>query len=256
MNDSSLTVVIPAFNEAATIRDVASRALRQLARVIVVDDGSNDATAVTLDDLPLTLLRNAENQGKAAALWRGMQHALEQGAQAVVTLDADGQHEPEDIPRLMAAHQRDPCAVVIGARLRDKGKIPVARYCANRFANFWIAWAAGTPLADSQSGFRIYPAALLKSVDIAHDKQAGFVFESEILIEAGRRGMPIIAVPIWTIYSSRGRPSYFREVLDTARIVRMVAWRLLSHGLYLNGLVRSLRRDSIGEQAGHVSKRD
>lgn len=248
MNEAGLAAVIPAFNEAATIRDVASRALRQLARVIVVDDGSNDATAATLDDLPLTLLRNAENQGKAAALWRGMQHALAQGVEAVVTLDADGQHEPEDVPRLLAAHRSDPRAMVIGARLHDKSKIPMARYCANRFANFWIAWAAGTPLADSQSGFRIYPAALLKSVDVAHDRSAGFVFESEILIEAGRRGVPIIAVPIRAIYSSHGRASYFREVLDTARIVRMVAWKLLSRGLYLNGLVRSLRRGSIGKQ--------
>lgn len=248
MNEAGLAAVIPAFNEAATIRDVASRALRQLAHVIVVDDGSTDTTAAELEGLPVKLLRNPENQGKAAALWRGMQYALAQGVEAVVTLDADGQHEPEDVPRLLAAHQSDPRAMVIGARLHDRSKIPMARYCANRFANFWIAWAAGVPLADSQSGFRIYPAALLKSVDVAHDRSAGFVFESEILIEAGRRGMLILTVPIRAIYSSHGRASHFRELLDTARIVHMVAWKLLSRGLYLNGLVRSLRRDSIGKQ--------
>lgn len=255
MHEASLAVIIPAFNEAATVRDVASRALRHLARVIVVDDGSNDATAAMLDNLPVTLLRNAENQGKAAALWRGMQYALAQGIEAVVTLDADGQHEPEDITRLIGAHLGNPGAVIVGARLHDRAKIPIVRYCANRFANFWIAWAAGVPLADSQSGFRVYPAALLKNLDIAHDQLASFVFESEILIEAGRRGVPIITVPIRAIYSSHGRSSHFREVLDTARIVRMVARKLLSRGLYLNGLVRSLRRDSIDEQARRMSTR-
>ena len=248
-------VVIPAYNEAATIRDVAIRALRQVPRVIVVDDGSVDGMASELDALPLTLLQNPANLGKAASLWRGMQQALQDGAEGVITLDGDGQHGAEDIPRLIAEFKRHSNAIIIGSRLHDKRNMPTARYCANRFANFWIAWAAGAPLADSQSGYRIYPTALLKSVNIAHDQSAGFVFESEILIEAGQRGVPIITVPIRAIYSSQGRPSHFRKVLDTAHIVRMVAWRLLSRGLYLNGLVRSLRRDSVGEQAGHAPKR-
>ena len=238
-------VVIPAYNEAATIRDVAIRALRQVPRVIVVDDGSVDGTASKLDALPLTLLQNPVNLGKAASLWRGMQQALQDGAEGVITLDGDGQHEAEDIPCLIAESKRYSNAIIIGSRLHDKQNIPTARYCANRFANFWIAWAAGYPIADSQSGFRIYPAQLLRCIHVAHGKAASFVFESEILIEAGRRGVESVAVPVKVIYRNGARPSHFRAVKDIALIVRMVAWKLLSRGMYLPGLARSLRRARV-----------
>jgi glycosyltransferase involved in cell wall biosynthesis len=239
---SEIAVVIPAYNEAATIRDVAVRALAQLPQVIVVDDGSGDGTAVALTGLPVTLLRNPCNLGKAASLWRGMQHAVQGGARAIVTLDGDGQHRPEDIPRLVAAWKRFPDNIVIGSRLHEREKIPVARYRANRFANFWIAWAAGYPIRDSQSGFRLYPAFLLDRVRVARDRRACFVFESEILIEAGRIGVQSVAVPISAIYDRQARPSHFRPVADIALIVRMVAWKLVSRGLCLRGLVRSLSR--------------
>ncbi|HEV8106332.1 MAG TPA: glycosyltransferase family 2 protein, partial [Burkholderiales bacterium] len=159
-----LAGVIPAYNEVATIRNVAERTLAQLPEVIVVDDGSTDGTADTLAGLPVTLVRNPRNLGKAASLWRGISLAIAEGAEAVVTLDADGQHRPEDIPRLLEAHRADPRALVIGARLHEGDRIPAERYYANRFANFWISWAAGQRVEDSQSGFRIYPAPLLRAL--------------------------------------------------------------------------------------------
>ncbi len=244
---SICAAVIPAFDEARTIRDVAERTLREIPWLVVVDDGSTDATGALLAGLPLTLLRNDANRGKAMSLARAFEHALDRGAEAIVTLDGDGQHRPEDIGRLLAAHLRDPQALVIGSRLHNDRDIPRARYLANRFANFWIAWAAGQPIVDSQSGFRVYPAALLREVRLRADCATSFVFESEILIEAGRRGVRITAVPIAAIYPERARRSHFRPVLDIARIVRMVAWKLLSKGLYLQGLVRSLR--STGPEA-------
>jgi glycosyltransferase involved in cell wall biosynthesis len=236
-------VVIPAYNEAQTIRAIAQGALRWTPLVIVVDDGSADATAAALDGLPITLLRNPANSGKAASLGRGFAQALDCGADAVVTLDGDGQHRPEDIPLLLAEHERNPRAVVVASRLHDDANFPRDRYLANRFANFWIAWAAGQPIADSQSGFRVYPATLLREIKPRTDHAGGFVFESEALIEAGRRGYAIRAVPIPAIYEPRGRRSHFRPILDIARIGRMVAWKLLSRGLYLQGLVRSLLPD-------------
>jgi glycosyltransferase involved in cell wall biosynthesis len=242
----SYAVVIPAYNEAATIRDVALRALAQVAHVIVVDDGSKDGTPAQLNDLPVDCLFNSENRGKAASLWRGFQRALESGASAIVTLDADGQHRPEDIPRLIAAHVRAPDRIVIAARPHQKKNAPAARYYANRFADFWIGWASGQRVADSQSGFRLYPAEVLRQVAVNRDKAAGFVFESEILIVAARQGFGTITVPVPALYISDGRRSHFRPVLDILRIARMVAWKLLSRGMYLSGLVNSLRRPSPG----------
>jgi glycosyltransferase involved in cell wall biosynthesis len=240
--NDDIAVVIPAYNEARTIRDLVERTLRQVRRVIVVDDGSTDDTAQVLHGLPITLLRHATNEGKASSLWDGMQEARSHAIVGIVTLDGDGQHLPEDIPRLLECFRQSPNTIVIGARLHEKANIPRYRYNANRFANFWIAWAAGYPIVDSQSGFRIYPAGLLDQVKVAHHRASGFVFESEILIEAGRHGITSLPILIPAIYMRQARASHFRPVADTLHIVRMVAWKLLSRGFYLQGLRRSLAK--------------
>lgn len=235
-----VVAVIPAYNEAATIRDVAARTLHFLPDLIVVDDGSSDGTAAAVHGLGVTLISNPANLGKGASLWRGFSVALAEGADAVVTLDADAQHCPEDIPRLVAAWEANPGRVIIGARLWDRGKVPPLRYFGNRFANFWVAWASGYPVADSQSGFRVYPASLLRQVQVSHGPKARFAFESEILIEAGRAGFPTRPVPIAALYPMQARASYYRATADTTRIVLMIAWKLLTRGLDLPRLVRSL----------------
>jgi glycosyltransferase involved in cell wall biosynthesis len=233
-------VVIPAYNEVATIRDVASRALRQNTQVIVVDDGSTDGTADLLIGLPVIVLKNPSNCGKAASLWRGFQHALSGGACGVVTLDGDGQHEPEDIPRLLAEAASHPNSVIIGARRRDQRRATFWRYVANRVADFWVSWAAGHPFDDSQSGFRVYPASLLSKVKIKHGKARSFVFESEILIAAMRLGYRSLPIRIEALRRPGARHSYFRPVLDIARITGMVGWKLISRGMFPIGLYRSL----------------
>ncbi len=234
--------VIPAYNEAATIADVAARAARQVELVVVVDDGSTDGTAGALAGLPVTLLRNARNLGKGASLWRGMQHALGLGVGGVLTLDGDGQHAPEEIPRLLAEARAHPGEIIVGARVLGRDAAPRARFLANRFADFWVGWAAGQPLADSQSGFRVYPAALVRQVEVRHGPARSFVFESEFLIAAARHGFGSRAVPVSALYPKTARPSHFRPVLDIARITRMVAWKLLSRGMHPAGLRRVLAR--------------
>jgi glycosyltransferase involved in cell wall biosynthesis len=182
------------------------------------------------------VLRNEHNVGKAESLWRGFQRALAHGAVAVITLDADGQHRPEEIASFVAAMQDDSETLFIGARKRAHRKISPGRYWANCMADFWIGWAAGVRIEDTQSGFRSYPARLLREVVLRHDRTRSFVFESEILIEAARRGFPCRNIEVSVMARAGQRPSNFRPVVDVLRIAKMVAWKLMKRGMYLSGL--------------------
>ncbi|HSP00195.1 MAG TPA: glycosyltransferase family 2 protein [Thioalkalivibrio sp.] len=239
--------VIPAYHEAATIAQVASAARPYVDRVIVVDDGSKDGTAAALAGLDVTLLRHEVNQGKAAALWHGMELALAERAAAVITLDGDGQHDTGEIPPLIEAWREQPLRLVIGARLIGREHTPPLRLFGNRMADFWIAWASGQPVRDSQSGFRLYPAELLANTHLPHHRGRSFVFESEILIEAERLGYPVRTVAVRCIYPENRRPSHYRPTADTLHIIAMVARRLILRGMRPVGLLRSLgilaRRD-------------
>jgi len=234
-----IAVVIPAYNEAATIRDVVTRALTQCSQVIVVDDGSTDGTSEMLQGLSATVLRHESNYGKAAALCSGFERALTFNVDAVITLDGDGQHRPEDVPRIVTAASSAPDRIIIGSRIADCAAFPKQRYYANCTASFWISWAAGYRIPDSQSGFRLYPASLLKRLRLPHDAAHGFVFESEILIEAARLGVYSESVEIEAIYGAHARASHFRSVVDVLRIARMVAWKLVSRAMYPQGFARA-----------------
>jgi glycosyltransferase involved in cell wall biosynthesis len=234
------TIVIPAYNEAATIREVVIGCLAQADQVIVVDDGSTDATLQQLEDLNIVLLRHPHNQGKAASLQSGFQKALEAGCDLLITLDGDGQHEPAEIPRLLQAAADNPDTLIIAARLKECERAPKLRLFANRFADFWVSWAAGYRVTDSQSGFRLYPSSLLRAIRIETSREKGFVFESEILIEAASHNFYSTSVAVKSIYRKEGRDSHYLPWTDTWRIVRMIAGRLLRRGFYLPGLWRSL----------------
>jgi glycosyltransferase involved in cell wall biosynthesis/uncharacterized SAM-binding protein YcdF (DUF218 family) len=236
---NSVAVVIPAFNEAGTIRELVIRVRALCETVIVVDDGSTDGTAACLEGLDVVVIRHEKNLRKAAALWRGLQAAMANGADTLVTLDGDGQHRPEDLPVLLDAARRRPNTIVIGARRQQERKAPFARRLANRIADFWISWAAGHPIEDSQSGYRAYPAKLFEGLKPRIERRRGFVFESEILIEAARRSVTITSVGIPSIYELSFRRSHFRPLSDITAITLMVAGHLLRRGLFLAGLYRS-----------------
>jgi glycosyltransferase involved in cell wall biosynthesis len=239
-------IVIPALDEAATIGAIVA-ACRQFALVIVVDDGSRDATAELALVAGAEVLRNPTNRGKGASLQRGMAAAIAAGAQRVATLDGDGQHRPEDIPRLLACSDAWPERIVIGSRRASGRAAPRARFIANRVADFWISWASGHPIDDSQSGFRVYPATVISRLG-GRDMAPGFAFESEALIEAARFGVRTVAVDIPTIYGDASmRRSHFRPVVDITRIVLMVAGKLLRRGMDPCGLWHSLRPARLQE---------
>ena len=238
---SGVWIAIPAYQEAATIRALAQEALKHSPNVMVVADGSTDGTGEQLAGLPVTLLVHAHNRGKEASLRSAFTHALSRNARCVVAMDGDGQHDPADAPLLLAAWCARPRCIVIGSRLHDRSQFPVARWRANRFACFWISWAAGHPIADSQSGFRVYPAEVMRIALGPRVRGSRFTFESEVLIESALRGHPTLAVAIAGRYPPQARPSHFRPVWDITKIVLMVAGRLLRSGMAPVGLWRSLR---------------
>jgi glycosyltransferase involved in cell wall biosynthesis len=241
----SLTIVIPARNEAASIRGIAESCLHITPGVIVIDDASTDATRAQLQGLPVQLLSSSTQLGKGAALAWGFREALAQGAAAVITLDGDGQHDPADIPAFIAAAQRYPDHLIIGARLKQLQCAPSKRLLANRIADFFISWAAGQAVRDTQCGQRLYPASLLHAVPLQSSFIDGFVFESEILIDSARKGFRAISVPIEARYPSHARASHFRPARDIWRITRMVSRKVVPRGMYLHGLVRSLMQKPL-----------
>ena len=236
-------VVIPALNEERAIRQVVQGVLAQGARVVVIDDGSSDATCERIADLPITLLRHATPEGKARGLIDGFRAALEAGCEGVITMDGDGQHDAADIPRLLAAARRHPRHIVIGARLLAHDHQPGARRFGNAQADFWVSWACGQRIVDTQSGQRYYPR---ESMEIAlRLPDAGFVFESEILIEAAAHGIHAVSVPIAIRYEEGARASHFRPFHDVMRITRMIAGRLAREGFKPSGLMRSLKQPAM-----------
>jgi glycosyltransferase involved in cell wall biosynthesis len=241
----NIAVVIPALNEALRIRDVVEGALAHCDRVIVIDDGSDDGTSDAIADLPITVLRHATRMGKGAGLRDGFAEALRQGALAVVTMDGDGQHRAEDIPRLLDAANRRPGWLVIGARLRHRANQPLYRRLANEFGDWGVAWGTGYQIADSQSGQRLYPANVCA---LAGNGIPGedFVFEAQILMSAAQElGTRCVSVPIEARYNQiHGapdfRPSHFRPLRDLWRITSHIVLQCLRRG-GLRAIHRSVR---------------
>ena len=221
-------VVIPALNEERAIRDVVVQALVHCAQVIVVDDGSSDRTGEVIADLAIERIRHEKPLGKARALQDGFRRARELHCDGALTMDGDGQHAAADLPRLLAAAAQYPNHIIIGARLRSRDNAPGKNRFGNKQADFWVSWACGRPVVDSQSGQRYYPRTVMElALQLPND---GFVFESEILIEAARRGIYTVSVPIEARYADDRRASHFRPLRDVLRITRMIAWRLARGG--------------------------
>ena len=230
LDRSNVAAVIPALNEALRIRGVVEGALLHCDHVIVIDDGSDDDTLASIADLPVTVLRHEQRKGKGASLRDGFSAALRHGSKAVLTMDGDGQHAADDIPRLIDAANRYPNHIVIGARLRKRSQQPMYRRLANEFGDWGIAWATGFQIADCQSGQRLYPAAVAALQDVPGED---FVFEAQIIISAARElGTRCVSVPIESRYKSvhsdeEFRASHFKPVRDFSRITRHIVHQAL-----------------------------
>ena len=212
-------IAVPAFNEAGTVAAVIADA-RRYAPVLVVDDGSTDGTGDIARAAGATVVRHDRRCGKGAALATALTTARADGMTRVVTLDADGQHDPHDVPALLAVADRAPRAIVVGQRLgEDDAKLPRGRALANRVAGFWVNWAAGSAVTDTQSGFRVYPLAMFEET---RPRGGRFVFETAVLVEALRAGWQVREVPIRVIPAAE-RASRFHPVGDSVAIAVYLA---------------------------------
>jgi glycosyltransferase involved in cell wall biosynthesis len=213
-------VVIPALDAAPSIEEVVRESFAQASDVVVVDDGSSDATGDRARSAGARVVRHEVNRGKGAALKTGFRLALDEGYDAVVTLDADGQHLPREIPKFLEAWRETGADLIIGSRAHlFHGMLPRRRN-ANRFSAWSISRAAGLRVDDSQSGFRLYTARLLRELEIRAD---GFDAESEVIVRAGRTGLPVLSIPIDLGFVNGITTSHYRPVADTVRIALTVA---------------------------------
>ena len=217
MSEISILALIPAWNEATRIGPVVEAARAHLP-VLVVDDGSGDDTSAVAEAAGATVVRHSRNRGKGVALMTGFAWALERGCEAVLTLDADGQHDPADIPRFLAAYDAGAGDLIIGRR--DFSHMPFLRSLVNPFGSWLLSLALGTRIYDNQCGYRLYSRRLLERLDLT---TTGFELEVEVVIQAVCKGMRIGWVEIRTIYGV-GEVSYFHPLKDTARFLGMV-WR-------------------------------
>lgn len=225
--------VIPAYQVAATLGAVADGLRRALpgAVLIAVDDGSRDATADVARACCDRVLVLPANQGKGAALRAGVADALAGGARAVLTIDADGQHDPASAPALLAA--LDAADVAVGVRARTRGAMPASRRLTNALASWAMSACAGVALADAQSGFRAIRRAVLETVPAVGER---YEYETDFLIRAARGGFRVVGVPVATIY---GAPSHFR-LLSDALLVMQTIWR------HRDGAFRNASASTLG----------
>ncbi len=209
--DHKICAVIPAYNARDTVGGVIQGASKHLKSVVVVDDGSTDDTFKLASETGAVILRHSRNQGKGRALKTGFTYIIDKGFDAVITLDADNQHDPENIPMFIDKYQSDKPDMIIGSRMHEKHRIPRYRYIPNMVGVACISWAAGVSVADSQSGYRLYSRRLLEHVSVHAN---GYHAETELIIKAGKNGFRIANIPVEAIYFPEGN-SHYRPVVDT-----------------------------------------
>ncbi len=217
-----ILALIPAYNETERVAAVVHGALVHLP-VLVVDDGSTDDTAACAEAAGATVLRQLPNAGKGAALKAGFRWAVAGGYEAVVTLDADGQHDPAELPRFLEAYRDHQADLIIGAR--SFSQMPLVRRCSNTVGRWLFSWALGRRVRDNQSGYRLISRRLLEAM-LASQEQ-GFQFEVEMIVVCVQRGYRLVWVPIRTIYAGeKSHINPIQHLLEFGRIVWQTRQRI------------------------------
>ncbi len=239
-------VIIPTYNNALTLYDIIRRVLNFTDDVIVINDGSTDDTLSVLAGYEhLITISSHRNKGKGYAVRTGFIEAAKRGYHNAITIDSDGQHQPEDLPVFLDKLEEISGTVIIGARNLSQDGIPGGTTFGNRFSNFWFWIETGIKLPDTQSGFRLYPAKLFRKTRFLTNR---FEFEIEVLVRAAWKGIPILSVPVSVYYPpKKERVSHFRPFIDFARISLLNAVLVLSALLFVRPwmFVRSFNRENI-----------
>lgn len=209
-------VVVPVYNHRKGVREVAARALALGWPVLVVDDGSTDGSLECVADLPTERLRLPENRGKGSAILAGARRARELGYQAILTIDADGQHDPADAAAILeTGASRWPC-IVIGARRMETEHVPRSSLFGRDFSNMWVRIECGRTLPDTQSGYRLYPVEFLLRTRFLTRR---YTFEIEALVRGSWAGLPLLSTPVSVFYPPAGeRVSHFHKLRDNLRL--------------------------------------
>ncbi|UCH64993.1 MAG: glycosyltransferase family 2 protein [Ignavibacterium sp.] len=215
-NNNKIAAVIPFFNERSTINQIVQSTLNHVNTVVAIDDGSTDNSSENINLLEnVILLKNDTNQGKGFALRRGLNYAVEKGFDKVITLDADLQHNPDEIPLLYS--KLDEYPIVVGNRLKNLKGMPLHRRMSNKLTSYLLTIKTGQKILDSQSGFRAYRADVIKNVITTNN---GYEAESEILINASRKGYRIGFADISTIYGNE--MSKMNSVTSTIGFIKLL----------------------------------
>lgn len=211
----SILIVICSYNHGASVRVVAEQALKVHDRVLVVDDGSTDGTMDRLKGLNVLIERHEQNRGKGAAILTGARRARLLGMTHIVTIDADGQHDPADFLRFVPLIHENPVAIIVGTRLFLRGT-PLLSKFGRQFSNFWLRVQTGRSVRDCQSGFRAYPVSVLEQLRL---RERGYAFEVEVLVKAAWAGVGLRNLDISVSYPPESeRVSHFHLVRDNARL--------------------------------------
>lgn len=216
-NQYRICIIIPTYNNAATLSAVITDVAAYTHHIIVVNDGSTDDTALVLASFPeVEVISYPRNQGKGAALRKGFEQATALGYLYAITIDSDGQHFASDLPVFIHKLQETQDAIIIGARNMGQSGVPAKSSFGNTFSNFWFKIETGIRAPDTQSGYRLYPVVLMKDMRFFTRK---YEFEIEVLVRAAWKGIKIESVPVSVYYAPEGkRVSHFRPFRDFFRI--------------------------------------
>ncbi|MDR0994538.1 MAG: glycosyltransferase family 2 protein [Verrucomicrobiota bacterium] len=215
----NVCALIPAYNEEKRIGPVVREVLDYCPVAVVIDDGSPDATSKVAEEAGAIVLTHVRNQGKGAGLQTGFNYARDNGYELVLTLDADGQHAPSDIPAFFQAYERTHCPVLVGNRMGNLADMPPLRRFVNRFMSYLLSRVMGQYVPDTQCGFRLYHRCAFPENLLIRGSDR-YAAESEILLHLALQGRKIGAVPIQTIYGDE--QSKVNPLTDTYRFFRML----------------------------------